>query len=96
MALKSVPIANHRLARIAAKLCTCDLTDGFCMPTWKISCRCWRLARLAVAGVRNQANPVLAEAWPDMTEGEARARLNALCDAISLRVDELTPSSEKD
>jgi hypothetical protein len=90
MSVKQTPDANWRLERIASELCNCDLTDGFCSPRNVPGCKCWRYAKMAVHGLRNTANPALAEAWPDIPEDKRRPMLNRLCDAILNREDDLT------
>lgn len=39
------------IEEVAKNLCECDLTNGFCVATRNPSCRCWRLARIAVKSV---------------------------------------------
>ena len=90
MSIRETPKWNYRLERIAETICSCDMTDGFCAPRHNPDCRCWRYAKLAVQGLRNTANPALAEAWPDASEDQRRVRLNRLLDAILNRSDERT------
>lgn len=84
------PKTNWRLLRIAESICSCLLTDGFCGPRSRPDCRCWTAARAALQGIENQADPVLADAWPNLSEEARRAMLQSLVGAIRLRADELT------
>lgn len=84
------PKTNWRLLRIAENICSCVLTDGFCGPKHRSDCRCWTAARAALQGLSQQANPCLAEAWPEATEDERRARLDDLVRAIRTKQDGLT------
>ena len=88
------PKANWRLLRIANHICVCNLTDGFCNPEGKPECECWTMARLAVQGLRNLADPALKDAWPDLDPIEARAQLYKLCHAILSKRDGLTERIE--
>lgn len=90
------PITNWRLLRIAENICSCVLTDGFCGPKNRPDCRCWTAARVALQGLSQQANPCLADAWPDLTnEEDRRDRLNDLVRAIRDRQDELTAEHKR-
>lgn len=92
--------ANYRLERIADEICSCELTDGFCGPRNRPGCRCWKLARLAIRGLRTTSNPALRDAWPEYREDDMRdeaimrGKLDALCNAILNKRDELTVEHE--
>jgi len=51
------------LARIAETLCVCDMTDGFCMPSHKPTCRCWGVARAVYRTMLDAPNPVVSAGW---------------------------------
>jgi hypothetical protein len=93
---------NLRLLRIAECICSCVLTDGFCGPAHKPKCRCWDAARAAVQGLKNQANPSLVPGW-EVTHAAYLARdkadprkvIEAVCDGILARRDELTKEHEE-
>lgn len=42
---------DKRRYRVAATLCACQMTDGFCMPLNAPSCRCWKLADAVLRAV---------------------------------------------
>ncbi len=87
--MSEISYENHRLCRIAQEICECDLTDGFCTPSRDPTCKCWRYARLAIQGLRRQADPCLKDAWPTFTVDASRMMLIKLCDAVSGKTERL-------
>ncbi len=73
------------------------MTDGFCVPKYKPDCGCWVAARAAIQGIMNQADPAFAEAWTishkaflEKDKADPRKILDAVCQSILTREDELT------
>lgn len=95
MAQRNAVKHNWRLLRIAESICSCLLTDGFCGPEHRPDCRCWIAARAALQGLRNQSDPCLEDAWPTMPKEGRRPRMEALCDAIGLKQDDLTEQAQR-
>ena len=54
---KLLPEAQRRRYRVAATLCACQMTDGFCTPLNKPECRCWKLADTVLRAIDDWPAP---------------------------------------